>query len=228
MKEIIKSVKENIDLRVKNPIVGALFISWVTVNIKDIAIIFFMSNDERIKFIKSMTFDLESNILLPSAIAAFYLIALPYLHLLYDRITLSFNLKRNNIKFESAMAEAKNKEKLGIQKAKYQPERINKLIELNLVDWENEREKLIEDLKSQEKIILSNRDELKKINRELGKRQNEINEDRHVIKVQLAEIDSVINKCIEKNEISKKIADDLLRKIEPIRFQFNEFNQIPF
>ena len=89
MKEIFDSFIENSKERIKNPFIGAFIISWIAFNWKPILIILFSSKtiEERIEYVETNHIDIFYNLWIPLIFAVIYVSFLPYLMLLFDKIS---------------------------------------------------------------------------------------------------------------------------------------------
>ncbi|EIV8656055.1 hypothetical protein MA790_004301 [Vibrio parahaemolyticus] len=86
MKTLINSLQENTVSRLKNPLVGAYVFSWTIWNIADVMLFILSSNAEKIKMISESTFELANDLLFPLGISLIYLLVVPILNMLYERI----------------------------------------------------------------------------------------------------------------------------------------------
>ncbi|EMK3386013.1 hypothetical protein [Vibrio parahaemolyticus] len=86
MKTLINSLQENTVSRLKNPLVGAYVFSWTIWNIADVMLFILSSNAEKIKMINESTFELANDLLFPLGISLIYLLVVPILNMLYERI----------------------------------------------------------------------------------------------------------------------------------------------
>ena len=136
MIETLQNLKQTINERIKNPFIGAFFISWVIINWRPIFIILF-SHDEiynKIGVIDKNYSDWHNYFLWPILIAIFYIIILPYLMALFEFLV-SFSQKFRDGNYANIkILELKNQNKILIQQV--------------------ENEKAINDFKDSESINL--------------------------------------------------------------------------
>lgn len=84
MDNIISSIKDNINLRLKSPFIGAFVFSWVSLHIKGVSIFLLVDTQEKIAILNSKDWLFLGDILFPLLLSLFLLIALPLVNLLYD------------------------------------------------------------------------------------------------------------------------------------------------
>lgn len=88
MKEIIDAVFDTAKERMKNPFIGAFILSWVAFNWKPIIVLVFGTGsvEGRISLIEKNYIDLVWNFVLPICFSLFYVMVLPYIMWLFDKI----------------------------------------------------------------------------------------------------------------------------------------------
>ena len=89
IKEFFLSFIESTKERLKNPMIGAFVIAWIAVNWRFLAILFFSSKkiEDKITFIEVKYFDLNYNLWIPLGFAVFYVLILPYVMALFDKLS---------------------------------------------------------------------------------------------------------------------------------------------
>jgi hypothetical protein len=89
MREILNSFLDNSKERIKNPFLGAFIISWVAFNWKPVIILFFSEKEveQKISFINQNYLSIKYNLWLPLIFAILYVVLLPYIMLLFDRVS---------------------------------------------------------------------------------------------------------------------------------------------
>lgn len=134
MPEFIKAFFANATERIKNPLIGTFLMSWILFNWKGILFLIISTNDIESKFtiLSDRYYSFGIFILYPLLLALAYIFILPYINLLIDLLLrdinskLQENIQRNkikviqdntivaiqNIKFEEAQAEYRDREKL--------------------------------------------------------------------------------------------------------------------
>jgi hypothetical protein len=165
MKKIMQVISDLSTDRLKNPFIFAFIISWVVINWKAIFIVFFSNEiiENKILSVEIWHSTLWLNVYLPLIMATFYLLILPYLMLVFDKISNKalknrkdnlFNLKSHDIngkikiaKQEMALEELKLdfKEKSSLNKKINQLESTIEKKETLIETFKSQSEKLSED-----------------------------------------------------------------------------------
>lgn len=88
-KEFLFSFLEASRERLKNPVIGAFFLAWVTINWRIISILFWSDKtvENRIEYIEQNYFDENINFWIPLMVVGFYAFLLPYLMLLIEALS---------------------------------------------------------------------------------------------------------------------------------------------
>lgn len=84
MKSIISSVKDNINTRLKNPLIGAFVFCWVSLHIKGVSVFLLVDTPMKIDILHNKHWLLWGDAILPLLLSITYLITLPLVHLIYD------------------------------------------------------------------------------------------------------------------------------------------------
>ena len=85
MNDIISSLKENINVRLKNPLLGAFVFAWVSLHIKGFGIFLLVDTQEKIAMLRKKEWLLFDDVFLPFLLSIIFLIFLPLVNLLYDK-----------------------------------------------------------------------------------------------------------------------------------------------
>lgn len=85
MNSILSSIKENVNSRLKNPIIGAFVFAWVCLHIKGVGIFILVDNSMRIDILKNKDWLFWNDLLLPFMLSIAYLTLLPMANLAYDK-----------------------------------------------------------------------------------------------------------------------------------------------
>ncbi|MBJ7552692.1 hypothetical protein [Marinomonas ostreistagni] len=85
MNDIISSLKENINVRLKNPLLGAFVFAWVFLHIKGFGIFLLVDTQEKIAMLRKKDWLFFDDALLPFLLSILFLILLPLANLLYDK-----------------------------------------------------------------------------------------------------------------------------------------------
>lgn len=84
MDNIISSIKDNINTRLKSPFIGAFLFSWVSLHIKGVSIFLLVDTQEKIAILRNKEWFLFGDVLSPLLLSLFLLVALPLVNLIYD------------------------------------------------------------------------------------------------------------------------------------------------
>lgn len=155
MKNLINNLLETSKDRLKNPLIGAFIFSWIAINWEPVSVLFFSTDSiyVRIDIIEECYTSLWLNFFLPLLIAVFYIVALPYVMLLMDKIP-NWAIKRRKEKvYNMLLFELKWKERLATKELEIQLVKANHkdFVELNnqingLKKTISEKEKNIDEL----------------------------------------------------------------------------------
>lgn len=77
MQSFLSSVFSEMSSRMKTPLLGTFVLSWLAYNHDHVAKLLFSDNTQRIALIESTPFNLNSDLLLPLALALAYLFIVP-------------------------------------------------------------------------------------------------------------------------------------------------------
>ncbi|RJE74495.1 hypothetical protein [Reichenbachiella sp. MSK19-1] len=158
MRDLINTFLDTTKERIKNPFIGAFFLSWIAFNWKPILIMLFSSDGivDKIEFVENEHTNLIFNLWLPLVFATFYVALLPYLMWLFDKVSSKAILGRKESFVEQQIFDLHSKQKLAEQESYLEDIRasfretadLNKKIEI-LTNQISERDSTIELLKSQ-------------------------------------------------------------------------------
>ncbi|WP_421810014.1 coiled-coil domain-containing protein [Flagellimonas sp.] len=158
MRDLIAAFLDTTKERIKNPFIGAFVFSWIAFNWKPILIIFFsnMKVVDKIALIEKEHTSLTYNMWFPLFFAIFYVLILPYLMWLFDRISSKAVLGRKQSLFEQQIFDLQSKQRLAEQESRLEDIRasfretadLNQKIDV-LTNQIAERDNTIESLKSQ-------------------------------------------------------------------------------
>lgn len=99
MKDIIDTIYKTSRERIANPIIGSFILSWLVFNWRPLAF-FYLSNkkvEEKILYINDNFCSLSKLLRGPLVLVGVYMIAIPYISLLFDLIVELQQRKRNEI-----------------------------------------------------------------------------------------------------------------------------------
>jgi hypothetical protein len=143
MTNIIESVKDALLARIKNPIIGTIFISWSLSNIKIILEFFFSDNSQKLIFLNSFHFDWVSDAFLPLTMSLIYLYVFPLINYLHENLyDLKLDEIRNISKQKYLLRYYEHQTKTNIEKLKSQDVYATKIIENELESWTEKKKDL--------------------------------------------------------------------------------------
>lgn len=158
MRELLNTFLDTTKERIKNPFIGAFIFSFVAFNWKPIFVILFASQtiQEKIKIVESEYTGLLYNLWLPILFALFYVLILPYIMWLFDRIASKAVVGRKENVVEQQLFDLRSKQRLAEQESRLEDIRasfretadLNKKIDV-LSSQIEERDKTIEVLQSE-------------------------------------------------------------------------------
>ncbi|EOV0113732.1 hypothetical protein ACOIXV_003175 [Vibrio parahaemolyticus] len=145
MKVLINSLQENTVSRLKNPLVGAYVFSWTIWNITDVMLFLLCSNSEKIAMINESAFEITNDLLFPLGISLIYLIVVPILNMLYERVVDGvINKYRNVFKQKTLQEHYYTVKRTTIAKLDSDEEENRKLRDRQLDTWAEEKQKMSE------------------------------------------------------------------------------------
>lgn len=158
MRELLNTFLDTTKERIKNPFIGAFIFSFVAFNWKPIFVILFASQtiQKKIKIVESEYTGLLYNLWLPILFALFYVLILPYIMWLFDRIASKAVVGRKENVVEQQLFDLRSKQRLAEQESRLEDIRasfretadLNKKIDVLSTQIE-ERDKTIEVLQSE-------------------------------------------------------------------------------
>ncbi|KHF16976.1 hypothetical protein [Vibrio parahaemolyticus] len=145
MKTLINSLQENTVSRLKNPLVGAYVFSWTIWNVTDVMLFLLSNNAEKIEMVKGSRFELQNDLLFPLVISVVYLIVVPVLNMLYERIVDGvINKYRNAFKQKTLQDHYYSVKRTTIAKLDSDEEENRKLRDRQLDTWAEEKQRMSE------------------------------------------------------------------------------------
>lgn len=125
MKELFNSFLQSSKERIKNPIIGAFLISFIVFNWKPIFIVLFASQSiqEKINQVEESYSTYFSNLWLPLIFALFYVLGLPYIMLLFDKISKKALEGRKKNILNQQLFDYESKKKLAKKESELEDER---------------------------------------------------------------------------------------------------------
>jgi hypothetical protein len=108
MNTIISSLKENLNVRLKNPLLGAFVFAWISLHIKGFSIFLLVDTQEKIAMLRKKDWLFLDDVLCPFFLSLIFLIVLPLVNLLYDKFDSGWLVpKRLNILRAKTIAEVR-------------------------------------------------------------------------------------------------------------------------
>lgn len=97
MKDIFNSIFKSSEERLKNPFIGTFIISFIPINWKPIIILLFSDKkiEDRINYILENFNNPGQTLVIPLLVATFYIGILPYIMMIFDKITFYALSQRN-------------------------------------------------------------------------------------------------------------------------------------
>ena len=131
MKDFIKKILETSKDRLKNPLVGSFILSWLVFNWKGVLVVLFSSKsiEDRISYVAKEDYSILLLLWLPLLMALFYVVILPYLSLVIEKLNVYAKRIRKETVFKENLEkitqniELKKKE-LRLEKAKIDYEKL--------------------------------------------------------------------------------------------------------
>lgn len=164
IKDLVISFFETSKERLKNPAISAFILSWLAINWRIVLILVFSdtSIEERIDLIEECYFDQIFNLWAPLGFALFYLLILPYLMALFDRLSAWAITFRKSISHKHRIDDLSNRQEVAAEERQLElikegsPD-VSKLKE-ELVILEKERDELLRELAGQKTAKPENTD----------------------------------------------------------------------
>ncbi|HHC6526321.1 TPA: hypothetical protein ACN34I_003495 [Vibrio parahaemolyticus] len=174
MKSIINSIQENAMHRLKNPLIGAFLFSWTVWNSSDLLMFILNDNAHKIDMIKQSSFNLWDDFWAPTGLTLLYLLLIPTLNMLHERLVDGTINKRRNIFKQQALQEhyVSVKETV-VAKLDSDENEIRKLRDRQLDKWSEEKKQMQERVKG---AMASYADKLSKIDTQTEAYRTTINE----------------------------------------------------
>ncbi|HDM8232054.1 TPA: hypothetical protein P0E28_001453 [Vibrio campbellii] len=97
MKNFINSILETTSVRLRSPLVGAFFFSWIVLNINGIALFIMVDTPQRIDMVRGKSWFWVDDVAYPLGLSLCYLFLLPLFHYLYDVFDSFVSKRRLNL-----------------------------------------------------------------------------------------------------------------------------------
>ncbi|EJO2021689.1 hypothetical protein RQY88_004426 [Vibrio vulnificus] len=205
MKNIINSIQENAMHRLKNPLIGAFVFSWTIWNSSDLLMFLLSDNSSKMEIIKQSSFNMVDDIWAPSGLTILYLLFIPALNMLHERMVDGFiNKHRNIFKQKTLQEHYVTVKETVIAKLDSDEEEIKKIRDRQLDKWSEEKKEMQERVKG---AMESYADRLSKIDKQTEAYRTTINEKSS----EIYELNS--ENTAYKREI-QRLVDDINTEIE--------------
>jgi len=142
---MINSLQENTVSRLKNPLIGAFVFSWTIWNLSDVIIFLLSDTAEKIAIVQESPFELRNDLIAPLGITVLYLVAVPVLNMVYERIVDGvINKYRNAFKQKTLQGHYYTVKRTTIAKLDSDEEENRKLRDRQLDKWTEEKQQMSE------------------------------------------------------------------------------------
>jgi len=218
MTNFIKTILDTANDRLKNPFISTFLISWFAFNWRPVSYAFLSSADinERITYIDNNFLNNRDQIWLPLLFAGIYVLIIPYLMLVIDKLSKYAVISRKRNIVEQKLLDLKSKQDIVSEEVVLEQIRANHKEKADLNKTINSLESKI---KSQDEMIISlknNLNEVKTRNKKLEQRRKPIGQE------ELTEEEKV-NFAASYIEFSKS---DLFQYFEDIGKEVSAFRTI--
>ena len=111
MKDIFNSIFKSSEERLKNPFIGTFILSFIAINWKPIMVVLFSDQkiEDRINYVIENFNHLPQILFIPLAIAIFYIGILPYIMMIFDKITFYALSQRNESLYKNKLLDITGK-----------------------------------------------------------------------------------------------------------------------
>ncbi len=164
MKEFLNNFFQSSSERIKNPFIFSFVFSSIFFNWKTILTLLYSTKtiEERIEYVTSCYVDMNNSLYYPLLFSLFYIIALPYLMWLFEKIVEKAKTGRKENLFDEQVLEFKGKKKIAKAEREYEEEKAGnaELSDLNkrIIELQTENE----DRKKQVDVLKFDLNELRK------------------------------------------------------------------
>jgi hypothetical protein len=180
MDKIIDSLRETLIERLKNPLISTFFIAWLFSNGKIIFNLLTLDSKSKLTFANSLSFDINSDILIPALATITYLYLIPLFNYYHQKY---FDLWISEKRFENKKSHIVNyynsQETVNLAKVKSQESHLIKIIDKELEEWATQKNTLTKTINELNAKVTSKENELiqldNQIKSEYEKHENEAN-----------------------------------------------------
>ena len=145
MKTLINSLQENTTNRLKNPLIGAFVFSWTIWNSSDLLVFLLSASERKIALVEQAKFNLTNDLFAPFGLTLMYLLLVPVLNMLYERLIDGVvNKHRNAFNQKTLQQHYYTVKKTTIAKLDSDEEENRKLRDRQLDTWADEKRQMSE------------------------------------------------------------------------------------
>ena len=145
MKTLINSVQENTLSRLKNPLIGAFVFSWTIWNSSTVLVFLLSPSEHKISLVDQAQFSLLNDLIAPIGLTLLYLLVVPVLNMLYERLIDGvINKHRNAFKQRTLQEHYYTVKRTTIAKLDSDEDENRKLRDRQLDTWAEEKRQISE------------------------------------------------------------------------------------
>ncbi|EHU8078653.1 hypothetical protein KZN62_003677 [Vibrio cholerae] len=224
MKTLINSLQENTLNRLRNPLIGAYVFSWTIWNSSDLLVFLLTSNEKKISIVQEATFNKIDDFLAPLALTLIYLLLIPVLNMLYERLIDGVvNKHRNAFNQRTLQQHYFTVKKTTIAKLDSDEDENRKLRDRQLDKWAEEKRLMSETIISfkreySEKMaridndISGYKDEIRRLTSEVYDLNSEADNFKQVLSRLIRDVDVDLERLLSSGE-SSEMSSGIVKKI---------------
>lgn len=230
MKALISSLQENTLNRLKNPLIGAFVFSWTVWNSADLIVFILSDISMKISIVSGSKFDLKNDLFAPLGITGLYLLLIPVLNMLYERLIDGvINKQRNAFKQRSLQQHYYTVKETVVAKLDSDEDEIRKQRDRQLDKWAEEKQEMSEKMINAMRVLSermakidsetnSYREQVTRLNREVFELETESTNYRNAINKLINEINTEIESLQEVVNLPSSVIDTT-KKIKTLNLQ---------
>ncbi|TFH89453.1 hypothetical protein [Vibrio ouci] len=238
MKTLINSLKENTTNRLKNPLIGAFVFSWTIWNGSDLIVFFLSNNEKKIALVEQIEFNITNDLLAPSGLTLLYLLIIPILNMLYERLIDGVvNKHRNAFNQKTLQQHYYTVKKTTIAKLDSDEDENRKLRDRQLDTWANEKRQMSETVVSfrreySEKIakidneISSYKEEIRRLTSEVYDLNTEVDNFQRGLSHMVRDVDSGVGQLLSVADLPQR-AEDAVKRIKDASIRARKVLKVP-
>ncbi len=234
MKTLINSLQENTLSRLKNPLIGAFVFSWTIWNSSKILVFLLSPNEKKITLVEQVKFNFLHDFLAPVGLTLLYLLVVPVLNMLYERLIDGvINKHRNAFKQRTLQQHYYTVKKTTIAKLDSDEDENRKLRDRQLDTWAEEKRRISESVISfrreyAEKMakidneVSSYKDEIKRLTSEVYDLNTEADNFKQGLSRIVRDVDSDVKQVLAIRELPEAARTG----VEKIRDSSNQARKV--